>query len=205
MFELATEIPITFVPHDLDIWAVGATFFGASTALVVAALAWRNGQKATRIAQEASDRDEAYRVAETERLKREARAAVALAMQRTFAALEQQKWDPSSNPSDRSLPETRRVLDFEAEALAQIDLYPLNSDDEELRVWFASAVATIKQAPNVAQWDIDVWVPSFMDELAYARIGATAWNNRVLTASQLTMGAWPPDPEDQVDPEGPAL
>ncbi len=205
MFEALDAIPVTFGPHEGDVWMIAATLLSFATSLVVAVVAARNGQKATRIAEEASDRDEKHRLAEAERLERESRAAVTLAMLRTFAALEQQKWDPSSNPLDKTSEESRRVSELEFEALAQIDLYPLEPEDEELRVWLSSAVATIKQAPLHSHWDMSVWTYSFMDQLAYARMGAAAWNKRVLTASQLVMGEWPPDSDEEASVEEPGV
>lgn len=47
MFEFVSETQITFVPHALDIWAVGAALFAASASLVVGALAYRTGRQAS--------------------------------------------------------------------------------------------------------------------------------------------------------------
>ncbi|MCS3426716.1 hypothetical protein [Leucobacter aridicollis] len=145
MFEALDAIPVTFGPHAGDVWMIAATLLSFATSLVVAVVAARNGQKATKIAKDASDRDEQYRISEGARRDRDARAAVALAMIRAVNAVETTSTkDPESRDSaGRSFgpsavaASARQEEDMRInEALALISLFASDEHQIRFRRWF---------------------------------------------------------------------
>ena len=191
MFELLLEIPVTFGPHQADWWMVGVTAASVAVSVWLAFLALGNARTAKEIANESAAREQLLRTAELKERGDAHRARVALAMHRTFTAFEQQREALKGETVLTTAPAKLRLIELEAEALAQIDLYPLSEDDEELRVWFASLVEELKDAPDPEIKGTPGQRDSFQTLISIGRAGATKWNNRAITARHLVVGEWP--------------
>lgn len=146
---------------------------------VLAWLAYRNGAKATKIAQDTAERDEHYRVQEAEHGAAADRAAVALSMLRALATME-------SYASNRPMfPELQTETQIRwSEALAHIDLYATSEEDEELRVWFDSNMSELEKLGSRSQVKL-MQVTPILDSV---RRGIVRWNQREVTSGRLAVG-----------------
>lgn len=141
MFESLDAIPVVFGPNEADVWMIAATLLSFSASLVLGVAALKNGLAATRIAKEASDRDEAHRAETAVKEEQRVRDEVALRMLSAFAALE--AWntiDPSMVYEERERIAIQKI-DTRQDARARIDHYSALSEEKELRFWFDRALA----------------------------------------------------------------
>lgn len=137
MLEAHDAIHVLYGSNKVDFWMIFATLltFGSSLVLGIAAL--RNGSKATRIAEDASKREEAHRERERKRHEDEARHAAAAAMARSFWALElairADRNFPGTAGADRAIDEADRK---KIEAHTEIELLHPDEQPVELAHWF---------------------------------------------------------------------
>lgn len=172
-------------PSVTDWWMVWVTLGSVIVSGVLAWLAYWNGNKATRIAEEASKRDEDQRKRELAQRLRDERSAVALSMMRALAAAERLA------KADVEWQTTAAQLEAEyeaqlAEALSQIDAYAVTEDDEEMHVWFEGAMAeTVRSRTDpIAKLRL-------IDHVYATRLGIVLWNQRDVTPSELLVGDLP--------------
>lgn len=184
-------------PSVADWWMVWVTVGSVLVSGVLAWLAYWNGRRATRIAEEASARDEKYRERGLAQRDRDERAQVALSMMRALIAAERLAradvtWQTTAAHLEAEY-ETRL-----AEALAQIDVYAISEDDVEMHVWFESAMAaTVKPRED------PVSRVNFGSHVYETRVGIVLWNQRSVTPSELIVGELPRRTAYAVAPDNP--
>ncbi|WP_336991059.1 hypothetical protein [Leucobacter sp. VD1] len=145
MFDVGDAIPVVFGPHEGDVWMIAATLLSFSASLVLGVSALKNGMTATRIAKEASDRDEADRVAERERLRDEKRHAAAAAMTRSFWALDAAiRFAQNSPGTDEALRMQDKANNLKIEAVVEIELLHPDEQPVPLSIWFERTWARMK-------------------------------------------------------------
>lgn len=155
---------------------------------VLAYLAYRNGSTATRIAHEAAVREEHYREREAERLAKNDRDQVALAMLRALAAVDRAvqnvgpKWQTTQADAEAE------AYRLHSEALAVIDLYATEQEDDELHVWFEGGIERVFELGRRNPTPYMMVLPIVSD----LRRGIVLWNERVVSSNQLAVGEYPP-------------
>ncbi|WP_402843744.1 hypothetical protein [Microbacterium sp. GXS0129] len=170
---------------------VGVTAASVLVSGVLAYLAYRNGVKATMIAEEAAARDADQRTRESNRLAREERSTVALAMMRAVAAADQmvRVRDEDTATYALTLSDVETEMNIRrAEALAHVDLYAIAPEDDELRVWLESTLDRLTELPTDGMDRLERL--SFVYD---ARRGIALWNQRAVTSGQLMVGELPPE------------
>ncbi|MCK2029885.1 hypothetical protein [Microbacterium galbinum] len=172
------------------VWVTGASVIVTG---VLAWLAYANGREATKIAAEASMRDEVHRGREVGQREQEGRARVALAMMRGVAAAERfaQLQKQPGGIHTNVFTEVETEMHFRwSEAVAHVDLYSVAVEDEELRVWIESALDAVAY-PGAPQNNHLDW-----GHAHFVRRGIRLWNLRAVTSGQLAVGNLPPEHEE---------
>ncbi len=154
---------------------------------VLAWLAYMNGRKATTIAAEAAARDEEHRTRELDRRAQDERSQVALAMLRALAAVERYASNDLGQWQTTVAEVEKEMILRRSEALAFIDLYATEEDDEELHVWFDSAFDALVKLGQMTPTPILKVLPIVHN----TRRGAVLWNERLVTSGQLAVGDLP--------------
>lgn len=145
MIQLDDSIHVLYGSNTVDIWMITATLLTFASSLVLGVAAWKNGTKATRIAKEASDRDEEHRKTEARRKTDEARHQAALAMVRAINAVISTSAKPRKikNP-DSTKPDMTNPLRDSARV------------EEDVRIAEAKALASLllpeTSSPNARDW-----------------------------------------------------
>ncbi|MCW2287014.1 hypothetical protein EDF60_1665 [Leucobacter luti] len=191
MFELLDAIPVTFGPHEGDVWMITATLMSFSASLVVAVVAARNGQKATkiaedsvRIAREANDRDEAHRMQTRQDRADEKRSEIAFAIALAFNA-EEYRTDPAIQSDEVKRTATVQANQLLLEASAKVDLIASLPERKALRKWLLDSIFSLREIDRSTDY------PDYSEDGAYelARQAATAklalWNASALEAKDL--------------------
>lgn len=194
-------IPVEFGPHEADWWMVWVTAASAFTSLLVAGVAvWSAIQarkaakdatdiatasadlsaKSVKIAEEASEREDARIETEELRLAHEAKTRISLAMAR---ALNAEDVAVISRGHAERRQEARSLSDsLFIEALALIDLDFQGAEDLKLRSWFVEArrylsAQTRPQSPSGK---------AIREHLEECLKKIALWNRNVLTTAELS-------------------
>ncbi|KAM9867077.1 hypothetical protein ACIFOC_00399 [Leucobacter aridicollis] len=168
-------IPVEFGPHDGDRWMIAATLLSFSASLVVGIAAFKNGREATRIAAEASNRDEAYRRRQAKQARREERYAAASAMARAFWALD--TYLRSSGSPTRT--EAKALAStLKREAIVELELLHPREDPVAIVEWFILAWAILEFHDSPSQYD-----EQRRNEIRGEAVGTVRlWKNRKISA-----------------------
>ncbi|WP_341933756.1 hypothetical protein MRBLWO14_002825 [Microbacterium sp. LWO14-1.2] len=165
-------IPVSFGPHEGDWIQIALTAVSIIASSAVAVLAYRNGKRATSIAEEAAERDQDHRDRELRARQRAERAAVSLAMMRALAAQELllrpdlMQWQTSFADVEK---EAFAQL---MEARAQIDVYSAATEEPPLRDWFDDAVGNIQSTAQKGS----PYRQTALGLIRDARRGIAAWD-----------------------------
>lgn len=195
MFAFLDPIPVSFGPHDADWWMVWLTGASVLTSGVLALLAYLNGRKALRIAAEsahqaaaaaeiaddAAQREEAYRLRVEAQEVAAKRGEVALAMSLAVNS-DEMHWllarkDPTANPETKAIANGHYL-----DALARIDTMADVEEGRRLRLWLNSTVFALRQIETSPDRDLRGTLGEHRDNV---RRQIALWNNGTETAADL--------------------
>lgn len=183
---------------DPDWWMVALTVvsIGASTAL--AFLAFRNGERAVQISEQASKREQDYRQREEDRRVSEERGRLAYALMKALTEFEltlgERHWDPNSPTQAQGLV---RAAEAETEALTLANLHEATTGEFGIHAWFERTIREFKRMRDRGGPSVR---PSLVMEVSNARVAVGLWNTRTIDAHSLQMGTWIPKPRNSKEP-----
>lgn len=129
---------------------IGVTFLSVLVSGVLGWLAYWNGRRAGKIAEEAVERDDTYRKAERSRLRDEERTKVAFAISIAINS-EDYRTSPNVESEDRKLEASGYSNRLHLDALAHINLMAREDPDSLLRPWFVKSIRALRDTDRTTE------------------------------------------------------
>jgi len=174
-------LPITFGPHEADWWLVGLSAGSVAVSGLLGWLAYWNGRRATKIAQDASDRESDYRRTQARILSEKDRAAIALAMSVAINA-QGQRPPLRDKGTERENQEAFLAKQSHLDAIALINLAGPHDPERRLRSWYLAVVRDLQRTNRFEEGGLRLYEEKRQDALNKI----ADWNSGLLAAGELS-------------------